>query len=296
MLTGTFAHLIPVGSGQALFVSLIAVVWVALVLTYHRGWATTPDRAKGRLISFALGLGLVMAAVSPPIEHYADDLLSVHMIQHMILLVIGAPLIASSRPVETLMRGLATKARKRLGKIRRATRMTPSTTTRLARPLIVWLAYALAIWFWHGAAPYEAALANPWLHVLEHVVFLAVALAFWSMVLVAGRSGGSIGLRILAVFTTLFHSVLLGALLTFSDTVWYPSYVEPTASFGIDPLADQRLAGLLMWIPGGLVYTGAALWLLTGWLRGQVRSDGGDLRSFSTAVDSGLTSSPRERV
>jgi cytochrome c oxidase assembly factor CtaG len=83
--------------------------------------------------------------------------------------------------------------------------------------------------------------------------------------------------------------------MTFSDSLWYPSYLEPTQALGVDPLADQRLAGLLMWIPGGLVYTGAALWPLTSSLRAQ-SADGG-VRRRSASVESGLTTpSPSDRV
>lgn len=292
---GVFGHLIALEVGQALAIAASTVVWVFLVLTYNRGWSKGAEPLRHRLVFFSVGLGVVLAAVSPPLEHLAEDLVSLHMVQHVMLILIGAPLIALSRPVETLLAGMSPGFRKRVGRLRRQARMTPSTTSKISRPLVVWMLYALTIWVWHGSVPYEAAAGSFQVHLLEHALFLGAALAFWSMILVSGRSAVDTGYRVLAVFATAFHSVLLGALMTFSDVVWYPSYVAPTLAFGADPLADQRLAGLLMWIPGGLVYTAAGLWLLTGWL-GDQSADGG-LRRSSASVESPLTSpSPRDRV
>lgn len=254
------AHQVPAAFGEPFIVAAALFTWVILTLTYRRGWHR--DRGRWRPIAFSAGTGLAIAVVLPPLEHLAEDLVSAHMVQHVTLILICAPLIALARPVETLLRGIPTRGRKIIGRWRRTARLTPTTTGRMTRPLVVWLVYALTIWFWHGAAAYELATESLWVHILEHAVFLGAALAFWSAVLVPSRKSASGGFRILMVFTTAFHSVLLGALLTFSDTPWYQSYAESTVALGLDPLSDQRLAGLLMWIPGGLVYTGAGLSIL----------------------------------
>lgn len=248
--------------------AVLGIVGVSvLVLVYYRGWRKTAGRERWRVVSFAAGVVAVLAVLLPPVEHLAEDLVSAHMVQHVVLLLVGAPMITVSRPAEAMVVGLSVPSRKRIGHLRRVARLTPSTTSRFTRPIMVWLFYALGIWVWHGAVPYELAVRNVWLHAVEHAVFLVAGLAFWSVVLLPGRSRVTVGYRILMVFTTAFHSVLLGALLTFSDVLWYESYVESTQAMGLEPLTDQRLAGLLMWIPGGLVYTGAGLWLLTRWLK-----------------------------
>lgn len=263
----SIAHAAPVVLPEVLtaFVGLAALS--GLVLVYHRGWRKTAGRERWRVVSFAMGSAAVFAVLLPPVEHLAEDLVSAHMVQHVVLLLVGAPMIAVSRPGEVIVQGLSARSRKRIGHLRRVARLTPSTTLHFIRPMAVWLFYALGIWVWHAAVPYEFAAENVWAHAIEHGVFLGAGLAFWSVVLVPGRSRVTVGYRILMVFTTAFHSVLLGALLTFSDVLWYESYVESTQAMGLDPLTDQRLAGLLMWIPGGLVYTGAGLWLLTRWLK-----------------------------
>jgi len=260
------AHEVVIGFGGTFSIAAGLMAWALLTRVYHRGWLSSAMPERRRLVAFASGLALVIGVTTSPLEHLAEDLVSVHMVQHVALLLFAAPAIALSRPVETLLKGLPRRYRKGVGGWRRRARLTPSTTTRMARPVVVWLLYGLAIWLWHGSRPYEIAARNTWAHLVEHGVFLGAALAFWSVVLVPGRFPVGAGYRILMVFTTAFHSVLLGALLTFSDDVWYRSYVDTTIAVGLDPLSDQRLASLLMWIPGSLVYTAAGLWLLTSWL------------------------------
>jgi putative membrane protein len=125
-----------------------------------------------------------------------------------------------------------------------------------------------ALWLWHSAALYEAALRSHWLHGLEHVSFFVPALLFWSVVLRRQPGPDAFpGVALVLVFTMALQSVLLSALLTFSPTPWYPSYGERAAPWGLDPLVDQQLAGVMMWVPGGLVYLGIALVLLTSGIR-----------------------------
>lgn len=266
MLISPFAHLGELGLGQVGVVLPGVLVWVTATLIYRRGWRASSSSSRRRFLAFALGSVLLVAALSPPLEHLAEELVSAHMVQHILLILVAAPLIAVSRPVDNLMRGLPTRARKKIGGWRRRAGLTPTTTSRLSRPLIVWLFYALVFWFWHGAVPYQLAVEHEAIHFLEHGTFLVAALGFWTMVLCSER-GIDAGYRLLMVFTTAFHSVLLGALITFADTPWYPLYSVSASAFGLDPATDQQLAGLLMWIPGGLIYTGVALWLLAGWIR-----------------------------
>lgn len=265
MLTWVLAHGTG-GSLPSLGLVVAGFAWIGAIMAYHRGWRRTSSPPRARLLSFVLGTTVGLAAVSPPMEHLGTELVSVHMVQHVMLILISAPLLALSRPAGHLMRAIPSQARKALGRFRRLSRLTPTTSDRLARPAIVWLLYGSAIWFWHGAGPYQLAARNPAVHVLEHFTFAAVALGFWTIVL-APRRQITPGYRILMVFTTAFHTVLLSALITFANEPWYPAYADSINERGGSPLADQQLAGLLMWIPGGLLYTGVGLWLLAQWIR-----------------------------
>jgi putative membrane protein len=132
----------------------------------------------------------------------------------------------------------------------------------------VWLLSVGVLWFWHAAAPYDAALDSDPLHLLEHASFLVTAVLFWHVVVgVRGAARVSNGLGVLLVFTMAMQSVFLSVLLTFARTPWYSGYATTTAPWGLDPLTDQQLAGVLMWIPAGGIYLMVALALLVSWIR-----------------------------
>jgi putative membrane protein len=292
MLIFVFAHVGAFARSQSLAIMLAAFIWVGITWGYHCGWKGSSSR-RSALSAFAVGSAVAIGAVSPPLEHLAEDLVSAHMIQHVLLILVAAPLIAFGRPFDHLLRGLPVRARKRIGGWRRRARLTPATTSRIARPAVAWLSYALAVWFWHGSVPYQLAAGNEALHVLEHAVLFGAALGFWAIVL-GSRPDVVSGFRLLMVFTTAFHTVLLGALLTFATSPWYRSYAASAAGFGLDPLADQQLAGLLMWIPGGLLYTGVGLWLLTDWIRGQDTTPTSFEDAFRRVPRSGCGAAPRK--
>jgi len=126
-----------------------------------------------------------------------------------------------------------------------------------------WLVHAVVIWGWHLPVLFQAALHNDALHGLQHLSFLGSALLFWWAILHPRRQAG-LGLSVLYLFTTAVHTAVLGALITFARTPWYPAYVAPAA--GLGPLEDQQLAGLVMWIPAGLAYLVAALVIVRRWL------------------------------
>jgi Cytochrome c oxidase caa3 assembly factor (Caa3_CtaG) len=111
-----------------------------------------------------------------------------------------------------------------------------------------------------------AALAGERIHALQHLSFLAVALLFWWALIHSRRGLMGYGAAVLYVFTTSMHSGALGALLTFAPASWYPAYAETTASWGLTPVEDQQLAGLIMWVPTGVIYLFAGLALFAGWL------------------------------
>jgi cytochrome c2 len=133
-------------------------------------------------------------------------------------------------------------------------------------PLSVFLLQTAALWLWHIPSWYEAALHSANIHALEHVsLLLAGSLFWWAMV--RGRYGRiGYGLAVLYVFLTALHSGALGALLTIAPDPWYPTYVRQAHAWGLDPLDDQQLAGILMWIPAGIIFIVLGLALLAAWL------------------------------
>lgn len=150
----------------------------------------------------------------------------------------------------------------------RAVRSRPWTACwqRLTSPLWAWSLHATALWVWHIPALFEAAVAHPVIHTMQHASFLLTALVFWRGIVGEGATRLGSGSAMLSLFTTMVHTGALGALITLAPGVWYPSYIEPTSALGMDPLHDQQLGGLIMWIPGAVAYLIGALAVASRWL------------------------------
>ena len=134
-------------------------------------------------------------------------------------------------------------------------------------PALAWLIHGAAIWAWHAPRLYELALRNDTVHALEHLSFVGTGILLWWGILHgrgARRTAYAVGL--ITVFFTAMHTGVLGALITLSHRLWYPAQASGAAAWGLTPMQDQQLAGLIMWIPGGLVHGAAALVLLYRWL------------------------------
>ena len=220
-----------------------------------RGW---------RAASFAAGwLALVVALVSP-LHALGEALFSAHMAQHELLMTIAAPLLVLGRPLVPALFALPPGARRGASHWTQAPWFR-AVWRRLSQPGTAWLLHAIAIWGWHLPRLYDATLENDLVHTLQHVSFLGTALLFWWTVLQPSWSGR--GAAMISLFTTMLHTGALGAILTVSSSTWYPAYAATTQPWGLTPLEDQQLGGLIMWIPGGAAYLIAALALLGNSLR-----------------------------
>jgi cytochrome c oxidase assembly factor CtaG len=243
---------------------------------YRRGQIGGPRRPVDtwRARCFAAALAALGVALVSPLDALSGALASAHMVQHLLLLVVAAPLLALSAPSSAILRGSPLAVRRASGRWRRRVGLTHGSLGVLRHPAAVWLLSVGVIWFWHAAAPYDAALGNELVHVLEHASFLVTAVLFWHVVIgVRGAARVSGGLGVLLVFAMAMQSVFLAVLLTFARTPWYSGYATTTASWGLDPLADQQVAGVIMWIPAGGIYLAAALVLLVTWIRATERED-----------------------
>lgn len=245
---------------------LLLVVLVGALWLHQRGRSRSPragDRWRAR--AFVAGIAIIAIALMSPLEAVSGALASAHMVQHVLLMLLAAPLLAFSAPGSTLLRGAPLAVRRAPGGIRR--RLGLRRVHSPAHPVAVLLLYIVTLWAWHSAVAYDAALASEPVHILEHVSFLGAALLFWR-VIVGARRGRRVpgGLGFLLVFGAAMASVLLSVLMTFATEHWYAGYATTTSAWGLEPLADQQLAGVLMWIPAGLVYVGTALALFASWV------------------------------
>jgi putative membrane protein len=208
-------------------------------------------------------IALALALVSP-LHSLGEVLFFAHMVQHEILMLAAAPLLVLSRPLVPMLRGLPMTWRKSFGQSLKRDGVQ-CFWRAVTQPWLTWWVHAAVLWLWHIPALFEGTLTNEWVHAAQHLSFLGSALLFWwSLFYARGRSGFGSGM--LYIFTTAVHTSLLGALLTLSPTPWYPAY-SGTRIWGITPVQDQQLGGLIMWIPAGVVYLGAGLGLFAMWLR-----------------------------
>lgn len=246
--------LLPLAACAAAYALGVARLWRRA----GRGRGVGP----GECASFAAGWLVLAAALVSPIDGLGGALFSMHMVQHELLMVVAAPLLVRSRPLEAWAWALAPPWRRALGALarERALRVPWRVATE---PLGAWSLHALAIWGWHAPPPFEAALVDQAVHALQHATFLLTALAFWASV--SGRGGRRDAAALASVFSTMLHTGALGALLTFAPTAWYPHYLDAGA-FGLTALEDQQLGGLVMWVPGGVAYLAAGVVLVAGWL------------------------------
>jgi cytochrome c oxidase assembly factor CtaG len=243
---------------------------------YRRGQTGRPRRDVDtwRARCFAAALAALGVALVSPLDALSGALASAHMVQHMLLVLVAAPLLALSAPSSTILRGSPLAVRRASGRWRRRLRLTRRNLRAIGHPAAVWLLAVGVLWFWHAAVPYDAALGSAPLHVLEHASFLVTAVLFWHLVIgIRNPERVSNGLGVLLVFAMAMQSVFLSLLLTFARKPWYAGYAETTAPWGLDPLTDQHLAGVIMWIPAGALYLAAALALLASWIRAAERDD-----------------------
>jgi cytochrome c oxidase assembly factor CtaG len=202
----------------------------------------------------------------PPIHTLGEMLFSVHMVEHELLMAAAAPLLVLGRPLIAFLWALPQPARRDLGSLSRG-KAVHRVWLFATSAFVAWTIHAIALWIWHLPALFEAALANELVHSLQHLCFLGAALLYWTSLLHRRHDAEGRGVAVISLFATTLHSSILGALLTLGTVAWYPLYGGRSAAWGLTAIEDQQLAGLVMWVPGGLVYMGTALALAAMWLR-----------------------------
>jgi putative membrane protein len=267
----TLAHVAPDGrqpapsylTGWDPFGLLLVAV---LACAYASGMRRLPDQPYGAQLRtraallFWAGWGALVAAFA--LESLSGLSFAAHMIQHEILMLLAAPLLVLSRPHGVLIWGLPKKMA-RVVVIAAASRSVRRTVAALCAPFAAWLLHAIALWIWHVPPAFEATLTSEPLHWLQHASFFLSAVIFWHSVLMPGPQSGRAGAALLSIFTTAVHTSLLGALLTFSSTSWYPTY---QGFSGLTAIEDQQLGGLVMWVPGGAVFLASGMAIAARWL------------------------------
>jgi cytochrome c oxidase assembly factor CtaG len=235
-----------------------------VAVSYAIGASSVASRKA--IWAFASAMAWLILALVSPLDTLAGDLFSVHMAQHMILLLVAAPPLVASRMPLVLFWALPAGARKAMARGWLARPAWRGAMLFLEHPITVWLLSALALIFWHLPGPYGWAMGNRAVHTVEHLTFLLTAYGFWSIVMQTGRRRLDYGMSIVFVGTLATIGGLLGAILTFARHPLYAAHLVAAPALGLPALQDQQLAGLIMWIPASFAYLAAIVWLFHRWL------------------------------
>ncbi len=212
-------------------------------------------------------LALLVALVSP-LDALSGVLFAAHMVQHLVLMLVAAPLLVLSEFPLALVWALPRRQARRVAPRFAHSPVLTRAWGVLSRPASAWLLSTATLWGWHSPALYEAALRDEALHRVEHALFLGTAALFWWVLFRHTRPAHvHYGLAVPYLFTTVLQSTVLSALMTFTSRPWYPTYAALTPTWGLTPMQDQQLAGLVMWLPGGAVYTLLTIGYFAAWLR-----------------------------
>lgn len=233
---------------------------------YLRGAARRADRRAARPRATAAFLsGIVVVALSHlgPLAAFSEVLFWPHMVQHLLITIVAAPLLAWSSPVTTIRYGLPTPLRHRVAQVARRSRRARRSIGSPPPLVLATVAHIVVIWSWHTPPIYDAAVRDPALHLIEHATFLATAVWFWSEVRrSARRSPRTQAIATLCLGAMIVQGGVLGAAITFASRPLYEVY----SGYGaLSALEDQQLAGALMWVPPGFVYASVAIRRFIGW-------------------------------
>jgi putative membrane protein len=239
----------------------------AITLSRRRGWNGTTH--NWRDLAWLVGWLSLAAALISPLHWLGERLLAFHMIEHEIIMTVSVPLIVVARPVGTWLWSLPRRVRLGVASFMQHPN-TRGAWNWLSAGRNATLLHGVAIWAWHAPALFDAAVENLVLHCLQHLSFFATAVLFWWSVFRRSETGAAA----CHVFVTMLHTSVLGALMALAPRVLYQQQTSAAASWGLTPLEDQQLAGIIMWVPAGTIYAGAALALLAIWIKGASKTTG----------------------
>jgi cytochrome c oxidase assembly factor CtaG len=209
-----------------------------------------------RLASFIAGIATLFVAVASPLEEFDEQLLQVHMTQHLLLMLVAPVLLLGGAPAIVFVRAMPPA----VAKLLIGPAMRSSAVRRMfawmTEPIVCWLAFSIVFWIWHIPGFFQLALRSERWHVVEHGCFFATALMYWFPVIQPWPSVARWPRWAMIPYLLLGdgQNTILAALFMFSDRLIYPIYATMPRVGGFTPLGDQIVAGAIMWVPGSLFY------------------------------------------
>jgi cytochrome c oxidase assembly factor CtaG len=250
---------------RVLLLLISALVYAAGIRAAWRHAGSSSGFRWWQVTCFAAGLAALGIAELSSLATLSDVLFSAHMTQHEILMLISAPLLVLGQPLLAALWAFPGRYRAHIARWFRRPGIVGAWHL-VTGPMVIFVLHAVALWIWHVPALFEGALAHDGVHFVQHMSFLVTAAMFW-WGMIYGRYGRlGYGVAVLYVFLTALHNTILGALLTIAPHTWYSHYERTAAAARIDGLADQQLAGLIMWVPSGVMFLVVGLGLAAAWL------------------------------
>ncbi len=250
----------------AVLLPLIAgvVAWRRLVGRVNRAHPSNPVPRR-RTIAFLGGLAAIVIALMSGIDTYDTSLFSVHMVQHLLLTLVAAPLIALSAPITLLLRVATPDVRHRV--------ILPILHSRAMRvisfPVVAWIVFAAVMWGSHFSPLFDASLENPVVHDVEHALYLVAGLLFWWPAVGLDPSPWRMPhpVRAMYVFLQMPQNTFLAVTILNATDVLYHHYATLVRPWGPSALVDQGIAGAVMWICGDVLFLTSMALILAGWMR-----------------------------
>jgi putative copper resistance protein D len=245
-----------------------ALAWVAAVRRVNAAHPANPVPIV-RSVAFFGGLAAIAVALLSGVERYDTILFSVHMVQHLLLTLVAPPLLALSAPITLLLRASSAETRRRW--------ILPVLHSRLVKivafPVVAGVVLAAVMWATHFSPLFDLALEDPFLHDLEHAIYLGAGLLFWWPVVGADPAPWRMShpVRALYVFLQMPQNTFLAVALLSAGTPLYAHYATAARRWGPTPLADQQMAAGIMWLAGDLLFLLAVMGLVAAWFRYEER-------------------------
>jgi cytochrome c oxidase assembly factor CtaG len=248
----------------------LAVAALGWLLLQRRVAAAHPDRPhpRWRELAFLAGLATIAIALTSPIEAYEGELFSVHMLQHLLLELVAAPLLLLGAPATLALRAASPSVRRRLLAV-----LHSRVVSVLSFPVLAWVLFAAVNWGWHLSPLYNQALEIPWLHDIQHLTFLGAALLFWWPVVGADPARWRLShpVRLFYLFLAMPQNSFLGIALMSAPPTIYPHYLTNLRDWGPTPAVDLNIGGMLMWVGGDIVFLLAMGFVVAAWVRAEDR-------------------------
>jgi putative membrane protein len=252
-------------------------VGVAYVVGYRRfarlEHADQSYRTRAGL--FAVGYAALVIALISPLHAVGELYFSVHMVQHLLLSLVAAPLLLLSNSMPVFLWALDKRDRATLGHLVGQPGPIRSVLRFLTHPVVAWTLFVCTQWLWHEPLGYQWALENRWAHYFEHLTFFATAVLFWWPVIGSPPLPSPLGYpaRMAYTFLAWLPNSLLGAGIALSRAPLYPYYVLAGQANGFDAAYDQQLAGLIMWMPGDVLFVSILILLFVAYMQAEERKE-----------------------